>query len=109
MPREQINFPHPQVTHSGSIDENGIVEQSSETHTDAAIHVQWLRGAEHDTPGHVQIAFEADPSYLKIVVAEPNELDGRTSAYSPVLSRAEINKMIQVLRKARDQAYGRDE
>ena len=29
--------------------------------------------------------------------------------YSPVLTRSDVNKLIRILRRARDQAYGRDE
>lgn len=100
MPREQINYPGAQV-------QTDLATGKLETIAAAepALHVNW-----HPAPaGHVQVAFEADPSYLKIALESPNEENGRTSMYSPVLERAEINKLIRVLRRARDAAYGRDE
>jgi hypothetical protein len=99
MPREQINYPSAVMETSEASGTPATVVQPA----DPALHVNW------STAGHVQVAFEADPSYLKIALDAPNEADGRTSMYSPVLERGEINKLIRVLRRARDQAYGRDE
>lgn len=104
MPKEQINFPVPTETHFGSCDGNGVVEQGIETYTDPAVHVNWHNvGNDHD--GHVQVSLECDQSYLD--QKPPGE--GRRFIYSPVLTRSDVNKLIRVLRRARDQAYGRDE
>jgi hypothetical protein len=105
MPREQINFPETQEIHQRSIDGDGdgAVEQSVETYTDPAVHVNW-HGAGNDRTGHVQVSLECDRSYLEKF---PDEARG--DRYSPVLSRSEVNKLIRILRRARDQAYGRDE
>ena len=104
MPREQINFPVPTETHFGSCDGKGNSEQRVEIYTDPAVHVTWHNvGNDHD--GHVQVALECDLSYL----AKNTPDEDRRSLYSPVLSRSDVNKLIRVLRRARDQAYGRDE
>jgi hypothetical protein len=101
MPREQINYPGAEMEMDpGTPGSSKVIKVA-----DPALHVSW-----HQAPaGHVQVAFEADPSYLKIALESPNEDNGRTSMYSPVLERVEINKLIRALRRARDQAYGRDE
>lgn len=58
----------------------------------------------------MQVALEADVSYLTFAVETPNgETSDRTLLYTPVLSRAEINKLIRTLKRARDKAYGADE
>lgn len=103
MPREQINFPQPVETHNGSIDADGVVEQSVEVSTDPAIHVNW-HNAGNDHEGHVQVSLECDRTYFEQF---PDE--DRGCRYSPVLSRSDVNKLIRVLKRARDQAYGRDE
>lgn len=107
MPREQINFPPPVETHYGSIDENGVTEQHSEIRTDPAVHVNWHNvGNDHD--GHVQVALECDREYLKELVEKLQDED-RICVSSSTLSRSDVNKLVRVSRRARDQAYGRDE
>lgn len=106
MPREQINFPEARKTHFGSIDENGVTEQGFELSNDPSVHVNWHNvGNDHD--GHVQVSLECDRAYLASFSDVPD--DDRRSLYSPVLSRSDVNKLIRVLKRARDQAYGRDE
>jgi hypothetical protein len=62
----------------------------------------------------VQVSIEADVTYLRFAAdtpdAEPNTSDSqRSTVYSPPLERDELNNLIRVLRRARDQAFGRDE
>lgn len=106
MPREQINRPQfGVVIDPGDPDVPAPVGTKIETNP-AAVHVGWNRA------GWVQVSLEADPSYFRFVADNPDGeavADGRTSAYSPPLGREELNKLIRVLRRARDQAYGRDE
>jgi hypothetical protein len=106
MPREQINYPQFGVVIDPG-DSGHPVGTEIEKHP-SAIHVGWNRA------GWVQLSLEADPSYFRFVADNPDGApfdDGSqgTSAYSPVLNRVEINKLIRALRRARDQAYGRDE
>lgn len=100
MPREQINYPQPKTAMCDSPDGMG---GHLETRTNPALHVCWMPDM------HVQVAFEADPSYLHVALGAVNEPDGRTSMYTDVLTRTEINRLIKMLRRARDAAYGRDE
>jgi hypothetical protein len=118
MPREQINYPRNRVEHAGSLpdDDQPVPEYARRgvagSANEPTINVGWL--ASPDGAGWVQVHMEADPAYFRFVADNPDgpPLDDgskRTSAYSPVLNRDEINKLIRVLRRARDQAYGRDE
>lgn len=62
--------------------------------------------------GAVQIILTADPGYLKYRVKLFEDTVGEgaaTKVSSPELGREELNKLIRVLRNARDKAYGRDE
>lgn len=103
MPREQINFPEVQEIHSGSCDGKGNSEQRVEKYTDPAVHVNW-HSAGTDHGGHVQVSLECDRSYFEKF---PDEERG--DRYSPVLTRSDVNKLIRILKRARDQAYGKDE
>ncbi len=70
----------------------------------AVVQVGW------NNAGWVQVSMEADKSYLQFAIDTPDgETSDRSTIYSPVLSRGEINKLIRTLRRARDAAYGRDE
>lgn len=103
MPSVQINTPETKTTTSGSIDPAaGVSETRTETYTEAAVHVSW-HNAGNDHHGHVQVALECDRSYFEQFPDEP-----RGSRFSPVLSRSDVNKLILILRRARDQAYGKD-
>jgi hypothetical protein len=105
MPREQINFP-PLLEQTEDYPA-APPGRDGEGWRDSALHVGWQAGS--DAIGHVQVALESDLSYLRMALDSPNEADGRTSMYSPVLTRIEINRMIKMLRRARDAAYGKDE
>lgn len=84
MPREQINHP------GNEVDEEGL--------RDPIVQVAWADKT-------VQIGFEADPG-LFALAAESGALS--TALYSPGLTRAETNRMIRALRRARDKAFGVD-
>lgn len=84
MPREQINHP-------------GDTIPEGERFRDRVVHVVWV-GSD------VYIELEADPGDFRSV--DPTSLT--TGLFSPPLSRAEINKMIHALRRARDKAFGAD-
>jgi hypothetical protein len=105
MPREQIN--HPQEPDIVSDTGDKAVPEPIGTkvmENPAVVHVGWNRA------GWVQVSIEADQTYFRFVAENPDaQGDGRTTAYVPPLSRDEVNKMIRALRRARDQAYGRDE
>lgn len=67
------------------------------------VQVGWTRD------GWVQVSVEGDPSYFQFAANAPDPGDGRCTVYSDSLDREELNKLIRVLRRARDQAFGRDE
>jgi len=61
---------------------------------DGAIEVRWQRGTE----------------YFQIASVQPSKQFTREQAgWYVTLDRTNINKLIAVLRRARDQAFGRDE
>lgn len=105
MPREQINFPAD--TQVSAVD--GLPPGSTTatiTRRDPALHVNWQ--PHEDGLGHVQVAFEADPAYLRMALGSPNEAADRTSMYTPVLTAAEIRRLVRTLKRASRAAYGRD-
>ena len=106
MPREQINYPP--LLEQNEEKQAAPPGREGERWRDSAVHVGWHADGEGGN-GHVQMALESDLSYLRMALESPNEPEGRTSMYSPVLNRAEINRLIKMLRRARDAAYGRDE
>lgn len=77
--------------------------------SEQTISVSWLNSS--DGTGWVQLALEGDVDYFKFVQEFPDadSTSERTTAYTPVLDRQEINRLIKALRRARDAAYGRDE
>ncbi len=111
MPRDQINFPAEPVRtadaipvlRDGMTEIAGVPEPSGAPIYGPAVHVSWMRG------DFVQVAMVTNPEYLQVAIDHPNEDIGRTSIYSPPMTRDEINRMIRSLRRARDQVFGRDE
>jgi hypothetical protein len=105
MPREQINYPQP--VEALVIDgPSGLPTGFRTWTTDPALHVNWH--GDDCGNGHVQVAFEADPAYLRLALDSPNEPADRTSMYTPVLTAAEIKRLIRTLKRASRAAYGKD-
>lgn len=107
MPREQINFPD---LSAGPSAPDGVPVHG-EAWREPALHVSWMSMPDENMEpvgGHVQVAFEADPSYFTGAAKVPDS-NGRARVYSIALSRTEINRMIRALKRARDQVHGRDE
>lgn len=101
MPREQINFP--QLVEP-TPDYPATPAQGITAWRDPALHVSW------HPDSHVQIAVEMDLSYAQMAIESPTNGEAeRTEVFVPPLTRNELNKLIRVLRRARDQAYGADE
>jgi len=120
MPKEQINHPQTSKMHySCALDDPGPCTCAPKAHTDPALFVRWAADG-HDRTGNVQVSLleYAKPAWdewidgygelaaksERIPVPEPS-----AEYFSAVLSRSELNDLIRVLRRARDQAYGRDE
>lgn len=81
MPREQITFDEKQ---------------------DTSLHVNWHRDSA------VQVSIEVERHVL-MAWADQVKDDETITWHTPPLSRPEINRLIRVLRTARDQVHGRDE
>lgn len=112
MPKEKINHPGWYKTQLDAMP--GDVLESDATAvatTDPALSVRWHRNGDTNMPGHVQIAFETYPAapWSEFATADCWPTREPDEVFSPVLTRSEINDLIRVLRRARDQAYGRDE
>jgi hypothetical protein len=102
MPREQINYPdrHKLVT-DGTAANPEIPDRADEEPT---LHVNWDN--DHCL---VQVSLNMTAERIK---RWADQLDGSVSHsafYTPALTRGDINRLIRVLRTARDKAYGRDE
>ncbi len=115
MPREQINYPNSLaivIDKDGNEDEyveGSKVPEGADVYSDPAMHVHWRNpGSDIFNPG-VQVSLEMPAEFFK---SRANQLDdsvSHTSIFTADLKRTEINKLIRVLRTARDKAYGRDE
>ncbi len=123
MPSEKINYPQPvKMHHSCGLpteDDDGPCTCTPTADTMPSIHVRWGAGG-HDklTISNVQIVLtkHEQPAWDEWIKTDPYAGPSAFPAppvaedvYSAVLSRSELNKMIKVLRRARDQAYGTDE
>ncbi|QIS38621.1 hypothetical protein [Clavibacter capsici] len=112
MPREQINFPdepavviHPDGSQSEYLDEQ---DQDGIVFNDPSLHVNWSPPTDV-WPPHVQVSLEFDTPVLTSRVKSLSGNEETSSLYSASLDRGELNRLIKVLRTARDRAYGRDE
>lgn len=112
-PREEHDCPTPDVFPC-ACNEVGV------TRTWPALAVRWRRGGESMPDG-------ADSAHVGMTLTEYEQMpwaeywqDASTTTeavypavkeehHSRTLTRSEINRLIAVLRRARDQAYGRDE
>jgi hypothetical protein len=109
MPREQINTPRlfdPVRVDSSTPPIHG------EAWADPTLHVSWHREGSGEMPGHVQVALGLPVEYLKHLATTYDEAGmvvPSVDAFTPALSRRDLNKLIRTLRRARDQAYGADE
>jgi hypothetical protein len=116
MPKEQINFPapfEPRCTCSGN---DGCTNCPPAIHGEAwpepELNIGWGKANDYG-PGHVQVSMLLPVGYLKHLAASLASADAAApagiAAFSPALSRDELNRLIRMARKARDEAFGRDE
>lgn len=136
MPREQINFPHehPAIVTGISPADRWEPTTSDDVapgrvtydYVEPRLHVNWLKVDDFGA-GHVQISIEVHPQDVISRADQASEILTRMSTtpeegvvqtlssdtsifqYTPPLSRDEINKLIRVLRRARDAVFGGDE
>lgn len=116
MPKERINTPDTYpwsrdlpVLRDGDTTVAGVKESTvTELRTDPALFVGW-QGSD---AGHVQVAMEMDIAHVAELLDAADDGGDKTTRvtmYTGVLDRAALNRLIRVLRRARDAAYGRDE
>lgn len=62
-------------------------------------------------PNRIKITWNRDASYVQLATVNPETEDTfeANSGWYVDLERREINQLIRVLRRSRDQAFGRDE
>lgn len=91
MPREQINY----IT----------VPVHDRADEEPTLHVNW-----DNDQGLVQVSLNMTTErYVRWAERLDPAVVSHTSQYTPILTRSEINRLIRVLRTARDKAYGKDE
>ena len=123
MPKELIGFPDVRQVHRNcSPGERCTPECTITTDTWPQVSVRWA-GAGHDRTGNVQVSlveyneipWSEYTARLEKALTERDAvrnvdlLGEAREVFSMVLSRSELNDLIKVLRRARDQAYGKDE
>ncbi|ACU71773.1 hypothetical protein Caci_2864 [Catenulispora acidiphila DSM 44928] len=122
MPKDQINFPET-IEHVGRTGDAASGEPMSSgmdgasTWYEPIVNVRW-HAAGDDKIGNVQVSLQAPIAAWTQMGDELRKAEEKAvgweegwmpEAYSPSLSRSELNRLIRTLRRARDQAYGRDE
>lgn len=112
MPKEQINYPESYRLATGlpvltddTTEIAGVPEESLPIRTEPAAFVGWQGGE----VGHVQLAMEMDIAHVAELLDQADENATRVTMWTGIIPRESVNKAIRVLRRARDQAYGRDE
>jgi hypothetical protein len=122
MPKEQINWPDVKKMHHGNPDDHiddGPCPCTPTAETMPTVYVRWGAGG-HDrldiSNVQITLAVHEHPAWDEWTATDPwagksafPALPVKEEHHSAVLTRSEINKLIKVLRRARDQAYGTDE
>ena len=76
-----------------------------------SLDVSWLRDTSGESTGWVQVSIDMPRKVwferVKELESDVNQIS--QAVYTETLTRDELNKMIRVLRRARDQAFGADE
>ena len=113
MPREQIN--HPDLNYKAF--QQGLRDRSPddipksewEPWNESSLHVGWQSsdaGTDRHGIGWVQIGLEFDVEYARFALATPNGVtDDRSTMWTPPMSPAEIDRLIETLRRARRKAF----
>lgn len=112
MPREQITYPSAKPfmidSDGNELELTANVPARFKVLCDPELHVNWMPESS-DLGGHVQLSLNMEAVFLKHRAAGLTDDVSHAAIYTPTLSRQELNKLIRVLRVARDKAYGRDE
>lgn len=114
MPREQITNPSSVYTiHGRDIDEPSDSDSVPEGAIQVQVpqlHVSWTKGdSEYGGGSHVQVALQVDAKHVEERAKSNDGVVGFNWFYTDTLDRQTINKMIRILRRARDATFGGDE
>jgi hypothetical protein len=104
MPREQIIFPRSLAVPD---DDPRAVPDTRPAPPFPIPHITWHGDAAGG--GWVQIMFDCDRRFLEDLLQDIPKDSDVVEIHSEVLDRAATNRLIKAGRRARDQAYGRDE
>jgi hypothetical protein len=106
MPREQITYPRRRIE---DIEPEGgrtpVSVEDSYSHAPEVSVVWNSQGGEMS--GWVQIMTNVDRRWVERLLRDDPDTT-HVSLYTEILTREECNKLIQVTRRARDRAYGKD-
>ena len=103
MPRQQINYPRPDLT---QVDPATGVE--TPVPLGQILEVHW-----DGNHGTVQASMSIDTGLLQRVLEQERRADGemptRVWFYTEALTRPDLQRLIKTARRARDDAFGADE
>lgn len=105
MPREQIVFPR---VHDILVSQSGKPDKVIEHRSAPIPHVTWHQDARYGG-GWIQVMFECDRGWLADLLKDIPEDQPVVEIHSEILDRAAANRLIRAGRRARDNAYGKDE
>lgn len=107
MPREKINHA---ALFEPRTDAGSGPEIHGESWPEPEVHIGWTCGVDHG-PGFVQVSVDCPRAYILNLAEELRREPTQDSigVFSPALVRDDVNALIRTSRRARDQAYGRDE
>ena len=110
MPKETIQYPTTDKTSGTEITVHWL--KDAHVQIEARRHT-WLKPLEPQTQKHLTdcecLTAESDCGAMPDTPESDGAIDEESVVWTDVLTRAEINKMIRVLRRARDQVFGADE
>lgn len=104
MPREQITHNELRIPVAEALMGDGTEAPQGNGRN---VHVGW-----NANTGYVQVSVEAAREDIERLATPSDDVGygaGGLHVWSEVLTRRDVNKLIQALRTARDKAYGRDE
>lgn len=105
MPKELIN--HSRVHETPAASNDLSVPDTVHRYEDPELAVSW---SNLEASEHVQVYLDTPVTYLRSLADHVgDEARQRSKVWSVGLSRAEVNHLIRVLRRARNQVFGVDE
>lgn len=107
-------MPKEVITHAESYDTRGRGGELADIHTGPSLSVRWEnshQGSAKTSPGDVMVAVSLYPTVTReeFRAAKSWPPSPEREILCGPLDRAQLNKLIRTLRRARDAAFGRDE